>query len=208
MTDAFINGSDRGEKITAYCPTDDRFRDAEDDGKGVIVATAHTGGWQSAHTVLRRAHQTDIIVVMGHERDARAQALSDGVRETEGIRFMHVGEDPLDALTLANHLKKRGIVALQIDRLPPGMRGREGKLFGRPFSIPEGPLKLAALTGAPIVAVFSHRVRFLEYEVLIRGPIRVPRRPVEADLNAAAATILGHLERFVVDHPTQWFHFE
>ena len=208
MTEAFINGSDRGEKIFASCPTDDRFRDAEADRKGVIVATAHTGGWQSAHTVLRRAHQTDIIVVMGRERDQRAEAFSDGVRETEGIRFIHLGDDPLDALGLASHLKKRGIVALQIDRLPPGMRGREGKLFGRPFSIPEGPLRLAALTGAPIVAVFSHRLRFMKYEVVIRGPIRVPRRPTEADLNAAAATILGHLERFVIEHPTQWFHFE
>jgi KDO2-lipid IV(A) lauroyltransferase len=208
MTEAFINGSRRGEKIFAHCPTDDRFRDAEDDGKGVIVATAHTGGWQSAHTVLRRAHQTDIIVVMGHERDQRAEALSDGVRETEGIRFMHLGDDPLAALALATHLTKRGIVALQIDRLPHGMRGRRGSLFGAPFSIPEGPLRLAALTGAPIVAVFSHRVRFMQYEVLIRGPIRVPRRPTGADLDAAAATILGHLERFVVEHPTQWFHFE
>jgi KDO2-lipid IV(A) lauroyltransferase len=205
MTDAFINGS---EHLVAYCPTDDRFRDAEDDKKGVIVCTAHTGGWQGAHTVLRNAHKTDIIVVMGKERDARAEALSDGMRETEGVRTMHFGNDPLDVLTLANHLRRRGIVALQIDRLPPGVRGRQGALFGQPFSIPEGPLRLAALTGAPLVSVFSHRVGYLRYEVLIRGPIRIPKKATEADFDAATATILGYLEEFVVEHPTQWFHFE
>jgi len=208
MTDEFIAGSDRGDTLSAFCPTDDRFRDAEADGRGVIVASAHTGGWQSAHRVLRRAHQTDVIVVMSRERDPRAQSLSDGVRETHGVRLVHLGDDPLDALVLANHLRNRGIVALQMDRLPPGVRGRAGTLFGEPYSVPEGPLRLASLTGAPIVTVLSRRVWYMEYEVVLGAPIRLPRRPPEAALDAAVASILGQLERFVIEHPTQWFHFE
>ena len=64
-----------------------------------------------------------------------------------------------------------------MDRLPPGVRGRAGKLFGEPYLVPEGPLRLASLTGAPIVTVLSRRVRYMEYEVVLGSPIRLPRRP-------------------------------
>ena len=35
-----------------------------------------------------------------------------------------------------------GVVAVQMDRLPRGMRGRKVELFGSPFEVPEGPLRL------------------------------------------------------------------
>ena len=207
MTEAFIIGSDR-DRLRASSQHVERFGEANVDGRGVIMVTAHTGGWQSAHTILRTEHNANVIVVMGRERDARAQALSDGIRGTPGMRIVHIGDDPLDALVLAHHLRAGGVVTLQIDRLPRGLRGREGTFFGQPYLIPEGPFRLAALTGAPIMSVLSRRVDYLTYEVLVGKPIRIPRRPSEGAIDAAVRAILGELERFVVEHPTQWFHFE
>ena len=88
------------------------------------------------------------------------------------------------------------------------MRGRKGELFGEPFFVPEGPLRLAAASGAPIVPVFTRRLGYMEYEVHVDQPVRLPRRPAPADLDAAARALLGAMERFVRDNPTQWFHFE
>jgi KDO2-lipid IV(A) lauroyltransferase len=95
-----------------------------------------------------------------------------------------------------------------MDRLPEGMRGRNATLFGRPWAVPEGPLRLAAMSGAPILPVFSRRLGFMKYEVHIAEPIHVPRRPTDADLDGAASAIMGEMEKFVRAHPTQWFHFE
>ena len=208
LTEAFIAGGDGGASVKGRCVHDERFTAALAGGKGVILATAHTGGWQVAGPVLHYGHDAELLVVMRRERDARAQALQDDARERSGTRVIHIGDDPLDALPLLSHLRKGGVVAVQMDRLPRGMRGRKVELFGSPFEVPEGPLRLAAVSGAPIVPVFTRRLGYMEYEVDIGEPISLPRRPAEADLDGAARKVMNEMEIFVRNNPTQWFHFE
>jgi phosphatidylinositol dimannoside acyltransferase len=208
LTDIFIAGSDRGDRLQAHCVDDHHFIDAEREGRGVIVATAHTGGWQAAGAILRTVHETDILVAMRRERDARAQELTDNVRDRAGLRRVFVGDDPLDALVLLSHLRKKGVIALQMDRLPRGMRGRKVLLFGRPFVLPEGPFRLAAVSRAPIIPVFTRRLRYMEYEVQIAPPIRLPSRPSSDELDGAASAVAREMESFVRRNPTQWFNFE
>jgi KDO2-lipid IV(A) lauroyltransferase len=88
------------------------------------------------------------------------------------------------------------------------MRGVPGELFGAPFPVPEGPLRLSAVSGAPVVPIFTRRLGYMDYDVHVAQPIRLPRRPSPADLHAAAAAVLCAMEAFVRANPTQWFHFE
>jgi KDO2-lipid IV(A) lauroyltransferase len=208
LTDAFIAGSGRGDLLHVVCLDEPTLRAAQAEGRGMILATAHTGGWQIAGLALQSLFETELLIVMRRERDARAQALSDEKRDRAGVRFAHVGDDPLDALPLLHHLKRRGVVAMQMDRLPPGMRGRAGELFGAPFSVPEGPLRLAAVSGAPLVPVFTRRLGYMDYDVQVAQAIHLPRRPTPAELDAGAAAVLRAMEAFVRANPTQWFHFE
>jgi phosphatidylinositol dimannoside acyltransferase len=147
-------------------------------------------------------------VAMQRERDAAARALHDRAREARGVRVVHVGADPLEALPLLTHLKSGGAVALQIDRTVPGMRMREVQLFGGPAVIPEGPLRLAQLSGAPIVPVFSARLRHRSYFVHAGEPVRIARRATSEELARAAQTLANAFESFVRAHPTQWLNFE
>jgi KDO2-lipid IV(A) lauroyltransferase len=147
-------------------------------------------------------------MVMQRERDGRAQALQDNARDRAGVRVAHVGDSPLDALPLLAHLRRGGVLAMQVDRLPRGMRGRDVELFGEPFRIPEGPLVLAALSSAPILPVFTRRLGFMEYEVLLGEAIELPRKPPAEALDRAARHLAAEMERFVRANPTQWFHFE
>jgi len=208
LTETFIAGTDGGRRLIGRCINDQNYMAAEAEGKGVILATAHIGGWQVAGSVLLAAHPADVLVVMRRERDQRAQELQDAVRRRTGVRIVHVGDDPLDALPIVAHLRNKGVVAVQVDRVPAGMRGRTADLFGAPFSVPEGPLRLSAVSGAPLVPVFTRRVGFMEYEVHIAAPIHLSRRPSEAELDAAAQRVLREMESFVRANPTQWFHFE
>ncbi|WP_338046209.1 lysophospholipid acyltransferase family protein [Polyangium spumosum] len=208
LTEAFLVGRDRPERLVGLCASDENYVGAAGQGRGVIIATAHTGGWQAAGPILRSVHAADVVVVMAHERDERAEALTDEARDKAGVRIVHVGTSPLDALPLLSHLRRGGVVAVQIDRLPQGMRGREVTLFGEPFVVPEGPLSLAALSGAPIVPVFTRRQGYMRYEVRSCPPISLPRRPSEAELSLAAERIAAAMESFLRENPTQWFHFE
>ena len=207
LTEAFIAGSDRGDRLVAHHVNDKHYIEAVDQGRGVIVATAHTGGWQAAGPLLRSVHAADVLVVMQRERDPRAQALQDLARGRAGIR-VHTSESPLDALPLLAHLRKNGVVAVQIDRLPVGMRSRAVQMFGQRWLVPEGPLQLAAVSGAPIIPTFTRRLRYMEYEVIAGPAIHLPRRPSAEQLDAAAQTTISQMEHFIRANPTQWFHFE
>ncbi|NUQ78009.1 MAG: lysophospholipid acyltransferase family protein [Polyangiaceae bacterium] len=208
LTEAFLIGSGRGERLNARCVNHDLFERCAKRGRGVILATAHTGGWQVAGPVLSSVYSADVLVVMQRERDGRAQALQDDARDRAGIRIAHVGGSPLDSLPLLAHLRRGGVLAVQVDRVPRGMRGHDVELFGEPFKIPEGPLVLAALSGAPILPVFTRRLGFMEYEVLLGEAIELPRKPSPEVLDRAARHLAGEMERFVRANPTQWFHFE
>jgi KDO2-lipid IV(A) lauroyltransferase len=174
----------------------------------MILATAHTGGWQIAGLALEKVLDIDLLVVMRREPDPKARVLQEAARERAGVRFAYVGEDPMESLGLLGHLRRRGVVAMQVDRLPKGMRGRAAELFGAPFALPEGPLRLAAVSGAPIVPIFTRRLGYMEYDVHAAAPVHLPRRPSASHLDEAAATILRAMETFVRANPTQWFHFE
>ncbi len=208
LTEALIASSERRGRMLGVLVADEHFRECLRQGRGLIIATAHTGGWQAAGPLMRSVHAADVIVAMAPERDQRARELADDARDRAGVRVVHVGTSPLDALPLLAHLRRGGVVAVQIDRLPPGMRGREVTLFGEPFQVPEGPLQLAALSGAPILPVFTRRLGYMRYEIVSSPPIYLQRKPSAASLDEAARRITTVMETFLRANPTQWFHFE
>ena len=175
--------------------------------RGLVIATAHTAGWDSVGPLLKRDHSIGVMMVMKAEPDPEARSLQDRARTAGGMKIAHVGADPLQALPLLHHLRDHGAVALQIDRMPVGMRSREVTLFGKQGAIPEGPLKLAQLAGAPLLTIFCGRARPGHYFVEVGRPILLPRRATEDELNGAAQTLADEMSLFLTAHPTQWFHF-
>jgi KDO2-lipid IV(A) lauroyltransferase len=207
LAEAVLLGTERGYGIVTHARGVENYEACMAEGKGVIIATAHTGGWEAAGPMMSKVHPGEVVVVMARERDDQARALQDELRERAGVRVVHIGETALDALPLLRHLKTNAVVAMQLDRVPPGMRSREVTLFGEKWQAPEGPLTIAALSGAPIMPVFTRRVGFLEYELAAHPPIRLPRRPTPEELDQAAQRMMDAMGAFLKAHPTQWFHF-
>ena len=176
-------------------------------GRGVILVTGHIGPWDCAARLLAKDFDADVLVVMLAEPDEAARRVHDSVRERSGVRVMHVGDHPLDALPLLRHVRNGGVVAIQLDRAAPGGRFLDVELFGTPERLPEGPFRLAALSGAPIVPIFAHRLGYFRYEFSIAEQISVPRHATPLELQGAAASAAGTMQSFISRHPTEWFHF-
>jgi KDO2-lipid IV(A) lauroyltransferase len=196
-----------GRCVRASCLGERHVEQALSRGRGAIFATAHTAGWDMVGRVVARDKGLRVMVAEAPERDASVRAIQDEVRRGHGVAVAHVGDDPLSALPLARHLRGGGIVALQVDRSPPGQRGRRVTMFGETAKVPEGPLRLAALTGAPIVPIFAARTGHRRYKVVADPPIVIARSASDVDLDAAAQQMANAVQDFVRDHPTQWFHF-
>ncbi len=207
LTEVLGAGSGSGRVPKAVVFGDLHVEDALAVGRGILLVTAHTAGWEVVGPLLARDERLDVMIVEATERDAAANAIQDDARRAHGLQVAHVGDYPLSALVLAKHLRGGGVVALQVDRAPRGARARRAMLFGDAGWVPEGPLRLASLTGAPIVPVFVARTGHRRYEVVASAAIRLDRSASDADLDAAAQELAGRLEAFVRARPTQWFHF-
>lgn len=177
-------------------------------GRGAILVTAHTAGWEVASAKLAKlAPERKVWVVMARERDARAQAIQDAARGERGVSVLLAGDDPLDALELVRALRRGEIVGIQLDRVPRGMRRRGVRLFEGAGAIPEGPLRLASLSGAPIVPLFAERLGHRSYRFTIHEAYVVPRGASEAELDREAQRLADAMTAFIAERPTQWFHF-
>ena len=209
LTESMLIGSGRGYRPTVVSANDGaHFKASRAHGKGVILATAHTAGWDIAGPLLVTLQAGEVMVVMQPEEDHRARQLHDRARESSGVTVVHAGHDPLAALPLLRHLRqKQGIVAMKFDRTAPGMRVRRVNFLGEPWEVPAGILRLAALSGAPILPVFTRRLGFLRYEYITAPAIFVSRRPSADELDDAAQRLATLLEDFARDNPEQWFRF-
>ena len=176
-------------------------------GKGIIMVTAHTAGWETVGPAVARNQGLQMMIAMQREADAGARTLHDDARKRAGIEIVHVGDDALAPLPLLRHLRQGNVVALQIDRVAPGMRTRHVDLLGERTKMPEGPLRLAQVSGAPILPVFCARVGYRQYVVELYESRLVPRHATEADLDEVAQHLADSLADFLRSHPTQWFHF-
>jgi KDO2-lipid IV(A) lauroyltransferase len=176
--------------------------------RGLVVVTAHAGAWDAAANMLARDFDKPVTIVMRPEASAGARAVHAAVRAQRGVEVVHVGQDATDALPLLRRLRGGGVVAFQIDRVPPGTRGLAVELFGRPSQVPEGPFRIAALAKVPLLPLFVRRVGHFDYELWGGPALSVPPRPSHAQLRAVAAKATWELERFLRAHPTQWFCFD
>jgi KDO2-lipid IV(A) lauroyltransferase len=176
-------------------------------GRGVIVVTAHTGGWETAGPLLKKALGADMLIAMEREPDERAREIQDRRRRRSGVHIAHVGTEPLAILPLFTHLRRGGVLGVQIDRAPSAMRSIPVRLFGTSSRVPSGPFWLARATGAPIVPVFAHRRGHFDYEIHISSPRELARKASDESLHRTAQDVALEMERFIRQHPTHWFHF-
>ncbi len=207
LAEVLSNDSPRGPRSATGVVLGERWvREAVRMRKGIVLATAHTAGWESAGPLLSRALHEELILVMHQEPDARAGRLQDHARLRTGVRIVHVG-DPLASLPLLQHLRSGGLVGLQLDRIVPGMRTIEVDLLGARGHIPEGPLRLAQLSGAPILPIFCARRGFRDYVIQVFAPVLVERRARPDVVTEAAQHLATSMSSFLRAHPTQWFQF-
>jgi KDO2-lipid IV(A) lauroyltransferase len=174
--------------------------------RGMVIVTAHTAGWEVIGPLLGKTYDLDLMLVTHAEPNAGAGELQDEARRRAGVSIAHVGE-PLASLPLLRHLRTGGVVALQLDRIVPGMRTRPVSLLGRDGAIPDGPFRLAQLSGAPIVPIFCARSGHRAYLVEAFAPRRLSRHASVDEIAEAAGHVAACMTAFLRAHPTQWFQF-
>lgn len=173
-------------------------------GRGVLMATAHLGSFESGMEALGKVAERVHVVFQRRDDLPDFERLRQYHRRRLGVHEIAI-EDGLAAWDAARRALEAGdIVLMQADRVMPGQRGAPVKFLGGHLLAPIGPVKMARMTGAPIVPVFSPRSGLFgrTVRIVMDAPIEPPAGPEED--RAVLEQLMAVVARRVAETPEQW----
>ena len=193
--DVAVSGSEHLTRLTA-------------EGRGCILLGGHLGGFE----VMRHVSQGSPAPVrpLMHRRNTGVMtALLDRLDPTLHHAIIPLGE--ADSMLRAREAIERGeFVGILADRAVAGERKVTVPFLGRNAAFPAGPIIVAALLGAPVVAFRGVCTGPRRYEVRFEPfaeRIVLRREHRDADLQEAVGRFARLLEAGCLAYPYQWFNF-
>lgn len=209
LVDRALVGILGAERIEVKLHGKQKLMDLIDEGNGVILVNAHIGCWQVAAAVLDFVETPINLLIQREEGDI------------DRLHFEHSGSecpyriiDPRGhlggVLEMLEVLKRGEVLSVMGDRmLGNDKNGVDVNFMGGMVTFPFSAYKLASATGAPIVALLSHKVGRNSYAIKISRTIKVP-----GDLGRGKENFVPYvqeyatiLENFCDEHPFQFFNF-
>ncbi|MDC3956570.1 lysophospholipid acyltransferase family protein [Polyangium jinanense] len=180
-------------------------------GRGVVVATAHTGNWDlsaCAAAAWLREHEglsgrTPALHVITKRLSWRALDRTwQRLRAERGVLLV----DARGATTRVREALARGdVVAMMIDQAPERAAGvAQIPFLGAPAWCDLAPFLMAARARAPIVVAFGRRRDDGLHELDAVDLIEPEALATRADVVQVAARITNALASFVETYPAQW----
>ncbi|MDQ1438727.1 MAG: phosphatidylinositol dimannoside acyltransferase [Acidimicrobiaceae bacterium] len=175
------------------------------EGRGVILALPHLGGWDFGGAWFASQGYQATVVVEPLDPPELFEWFAD-MRRAIGLEVVPLGPDAGTAVL--RRLKQGGIVGLVCDRDLPGT-GVEVEFFGERTTLPSGPATLALRTGAPLLPVAVYFEGRHGHRGVVRPPIDVARAGGFRDDVARVTQALAHeLEDLIRRDPSQWHMFQ
>ena len=175
---------------------------------GAIILTAHMGSYDlGAHLFAKTSHRK-IVMVRAPETDP----------DTRRFEEEHLGSTPLQvdfstrsadlAIDLLHALQRGEIIAVQGDRVTPGISSLTATLFGCNASLPSGPFALSMAARVPVYPLFIMRLGRRRYRLVVGEPFEVRRtRDRQEAFDAAVSRWTRDLEHAVREGWFQWYTF-
>jgi phosphatidylinositol dimannoside acyltransferase len=172
--------------------------------RGAIIATVHMGSFEVAAAALHR-RESNIHVVFKRDAMSRFEQMRTRARQNLDVIEAAVDEGWGIWLRLRDALAQNQVVMLQADRVMPGQKGIKMKFLHGHLLMPTGPVRLALITGAPIIPIISTRTPNGRIQIHIEDAIEVnASEPIEA----AMLRVKEVVEKYVRAYPTQWLMLE
>lgn len=172
--------------------------------KGVIFVSAHMGA-------------TEVAAAVAVDKGFRITSVMEPVRPEWLMNCVLVSRERMGitlvpstgaGIGLIRQIRRGGMVAFAVDAGIDRPDSIPVQFFGRPTLFPEGPARLARLTGAPMVFGVGIRTQPGRYRVTIRPAIESQSDlPAEEGIKATTQAVASILEGFVRRYPAQWYAF-
>ena len=176
-------------------------------GRGVVIATAHTGNWDlnacaAAQWIARECGGARLHVVTKRLSWRALDRYWQRLRAERGVVLA-------DALGAAAHVRDAlsagDFTAMLIDQVPERGSGvAVAPFLGAPALHDLGPALLAARARVPLLLVLGHREPDGRHRLELAAEIDPAELRGKGAIERATATMASALEAFVRAHPAQW----
>ena len=173
-------------------------------GRGALFVTAHMGAFEVGLAALRE-WEPKVHVVFKRDSFGGFERIRSRVRAMLGVTEAPIDEGFGSLVQLRDALLANEVVVMQGDRAMPGQRAQVVPFLHGHLRLPLGPVKLAQLTGSPIIPVFLVRGERGGFHVHLTEPIEVDGESEPIDgVDPALRRIAQAIESFVKKYPQQW----
>jgi lauroyl/myristoyl acyltransferase len=183
---------------------EEHFEAAAQHGRGVIFVSAHMGSAEVAAAVaVMRGYK--ITAVTEHLRPQFVMDWAIACRAAMGIRLLPVERA---GISLLRALRRNEMVAFVIDAGVERGGGVPVTFFGRETVFPDGPARLARLSGAPIIFAVAARLPGGHFRAHVEPPL-LSEHSLSPDEDARCLTrrLASCFERYARRYPGQWYAF-
>jgi KDO2-lipid IV(A) lauroyltransferase len=178
-------------------------RARQDLGRGVVVATAHTGNWDlAACAMARRIAPATLAVVTKRLSWKALDRTWQSLRAERGVVLVEAAGATAAVRAV---LGAGGVVAMMVDQAPERASGVASFPFlGRVARHDLAPLLLAARARAPLLVLMSRRTKESHHRLYLMDVIDASELRGRGAVERASARVAAGIERFVREYPDQW----
>ena len=177
---------------------------------GAIILTAHMGSYDLGAHLFAQMSKRQIVMVRAPEIDPQTQHFEEqqrGQPETLKVDFSTRASEL--AIELLHALQRGEIIAVQGDRVTPGISTLPATLFGQKATLPAGPFALSLAARVPVYPLFIVRLGRRRYRLVVGEPFDVRRTRDRAEaFEVAMAQWTHELEAIVRPAWFQWYTFQ
>ncbi|MBN1688199.1 MAG: mitochondrial fission ELM1 family protein [Candidatus Omnitrophica bacterium] len=179
----------------------ERFEEAIQQGKGVVLLTAHFGNWELLQIVSGILGKP-MHVLAREQKHSKLNDFLNDLREIHGSVSVKRGIAVRDFLRA---LRKQDLVGILGDQ----DAGRDGGIiipfFGRKTTIPTGAFELANRTGAPVLPCFIVRGSGAYHDIFVEPPIETRAHEKSKEfVKCQTEKYVKILENYIGRYPDQW----
>lgn len=170
-------------------------------GRGVAFITAHCGNWDLV-ALCFGARVNNITVVARRQENRHLNAVLERIRKGYGNEVVYKKGALRAMLGL---FKQKAVVGMLIDQAVRPDQGVLVNFLGRPAWAMKLPAYIARKSAAPMLPAFMHREG--DRNVVVMYPEYLPSQNPDQEQATAedVAGLNGYIERFVIEHPTEWY---
>lgn len=178
------------------------YRALRANGRGAVLVTAHMGSFEIGLAALRRV-EPRVHVVFKRDSSGPFESMRARMRQTLGVLEAPIDDGLATWMDLRDALLNDNVVVMQADRAMPGQRSEVVPFLHGHLRIPTGAVRLARLTGSPIVPVYTVRLSTGRFAVHLHAGIE-PGLEATGAADPSLVAVARSIESMVAKYPMQW----